>query len=180
MPVEGRATDVLAVRLEKAEQIDDVDRALRAHPGVKESVLLSGRGILAFWHVVSAEEGGIIGVIARHGGFPYDLVRVNHGIEQWTVGLSNREKAHAILADLKLKGEPRIVSLKAGGFPDFALTEAQARVLQAAISGGYYEFPRRTSPTKLARKLGIAKSTLLEHLQRAEAKIIISSEWLLH
>jgi predicted DNA binding protein len=45
-------------------------------------------------------------------------------------------------------------------------------VLTAAISSGYYEYPRRISATELADKLGYKRSTLIEYLRKAENKVI--------
>jgi hypothetical protein len=52
------------------------------------------------------------------------------------------------------------------------LTDKERLVLTAAFSSGYYEYPRKTSATELADKLGYSKSTLIEYLRKAENKII--------
>lgn len=51
------------------------------------------------------------------------------------------------------------------------LTARQATVLRAAVEDGYYEFPRRTSTAGLADRFDLARSTLEEHLRRAEGKL---------
>ena len=52
------------------------------------------------------------------------------------------------------------------------LTAIQRNVLTSAHSTGYFEVPRRITTESLADKLGIDKSTLSEHLRKAEKKVV--------
>ncbi len=52
------------------------------------------------------------------------------------------------------------------------LTERQKEILITAKTKGYYDNPRRISSKKLAQEFGISTSTLLEHLRKAEKKLI--------
>ncbi|WP_128692925.1 helix-turn-helix domain-containing protein [Methanoculleus taiwanensis] len=52
------------------------------------------------------------------------------------------------------------------------LTEQQRRVLLAAKRSGYYDYPRKTSGGGLAEELGVSKATAIEHLRRAESRIM--------
>lgn len=56
--------------------------------------------------------------------------------------------------------------------PTDRLTSRQREVMRHAYEAGYYEIPRRTSSETLATQLGIDKSTVLEHLQRAENNVV--------
>jgi len=53
-----------------------------------------------------------------------------------------------------------------------ALTNRQREVLRAAYLAGYYEWPRDTTAEQLAETLGIASSTLHQHLRRANRNIL--------
>ena len=53
-----------------------------------------------------------------------------------------------------------------------ALTERQREALTAAQRYGYYEYPRRISTEDLARKMGLTKTTLIEHLRKAENALV--------
>lgn len=52
------------------------------------------------------------------------------------------------------------------------LTTRQREAFLLARSWGYYEYPRETTARELAAELGISKTTLLEHLRKAEAKLL--------
>lgn len=53
-----------------------------------------------------------------------------------------------------------------------ALTIRQREVLETAYEMGYYEVPRRTSADRIARRLDLDRSTVTEHLQRAERNLL--------
>ncbi|HZY47271.1 MAG TPA: helix-turn-helix domain-containing protein [Candidatus Bathyarchaeia archaeon] len=54
------------------------------------------------------------------------------------------------------------------------LTEKQLKALVSAIENGYYEIPKRVTADELARKQGQPRSTLEEHIRKAESKIVMA------
>lgn len=52
------------------------------------------------------------------------------------------------------------------------LTQCQREVIDLARECGYYEWPREVSTRELADELDITKTTLLEHLRKAETKLL--------
>jgi predicted DNA binding protein len=56
--------------------------------------------------------------------------------------------------------------------PGGSLTERQREVLFEAVDRGYYDVPRETTLTEVADRVGIAKSTCSEVLQRVERTIV--------
>lgn len=52
------------------------------------------------------------------------------------------------------------------------LSPRQREALQLARARGYYEYPRATTTRALAAELDISKTTFLEHLRKAEAKLL--------
>jgi len=55
-----------------------------------------------------------------------------------------------------------------------ALTDRQLEVFRMAVELGYYEIPRRTTHEKIADHLGVAPSTVDEHLRKAESRVLQS------
>jgi hypothetical protein len=52
------------------------------------------------------------------------------------------------------------------------LTEKQQEVLIKAFKLGYYGVPRKITSEELAKKLGITDSTVVEHLRKAELRLL--------
>ena len=54
------------------------------------------------------------------------------------------------------------------------LTEKQMKAMLSAVEGGYYEVPKQITADDLARKQGQPRSTLEEHIRKAESKIVLA------
>ncbi len=52
------------------------------------------------------------------------------------------------------------------------LTEKQARALVAAIDNGYYNLPRGASAMEIARRMGVPRTSFVDHLRKAQNKLI--------
>jgi len=81
-----------------------------------------------------------------------------------------------ILHEARLrKLQYRLVSLGAADFvssPLDSLTEKQRVVLRTAHRLGYFEVPRRIDSRKLARALDLRAATVVEHLRKAEQRLL--------
>lgn len=62
------------------------------------------------------------------------------------------------------------------GSPGDRLSERQREAFRLARARGYYEYPRQITARDLAADLDISKTTFLEHLRKAEAKLLDAIE----
>ncbi|MDQ3968199.1 MAG: helix-turn-helix domain-containing protein [Thermoproteota archaeon] len=81
---------------------------------------------------------------------------------QYTDKLSNNSFKILGLTSIDTKGESLLSKL----------TSRQRQMLLTAYTLGYYDVPRRISSDDLSRHLNIDKSTVVEHLRKAERKLI--------
>jgi predicted DNA binding protein len=52
------------------------------------------------------------------------------------------------------------------------LTERQRQTMIAAFDHGYYDYPKKISGEELAKRINISKGTMMEHLRKAEGRIL--------
>jgi len=91
--------------------------------------------------------------------------------------VGSRIQVEKMLSRLEKAGMAfKIVSASEAKFtPDslfMSLTASRRRAMAEAYSSGYFDVPRKTDSKKLARSLGISKSTLSEELRKAEKYLL--------
>jgi len=52
------------------------------------------------------------------------------------------------------------------------LTDKQRDILIAAKKNGYYSYPRKINSKELSEKIGLSKPTVVQHLRKAEIRIV--------
>lgn len=126
-------------------------------------------------------------VLLEHGFIHSEPVRIENGREYWQVSFAGergeiepaldgvREDANA---DVTVE---RITAAGDAHRPERqrrldTLTPTQRKVFELAREEGYYEWPRGTSTRDLADELDVSKTTLLEHLRKAESKLLDPGE----
>lgn len=90
--------------------------------------------------------------------------------------IADNENVKKLLTNIKSWGVIKNISFQPATFFGYnilsCLTERQKEVLTAAKKNGYYDVPRKISTKELSQKLGISRSTTVEHLRKAEKRII--------
>ena len=104
---------------------------------------------------------------------PYGIDSKN-GLEFRIFGISS--SIRSFLEFVRVVMPPDTVSvqtIKNGSGKDYDfLTEKQREVLELAVRRGYYEDGSEVTLKQLADQLGIARSTIGEHLKRAESEVV--------
>ena len=104
---------------------------------------------------------------------PYGIDSKN-GLEFRIFGISS--SIRRFLESVRVVMPPDTISvqtIKNGSEKDYDfLTEKQREVLELAVRRGYYEDGSEVTLKQLAEQLGIARSTIGEHLKRAESEVV--------
>lgn len=91
--------------------------------------------------------------------------------------LGGPDELHALVKAAEAEGIRyrihRMEEMEAGrASPLGALTQQQRRVIRTAYDLGYFEQPKRVYAEDLARVLGLKKATVVEHLRKAEKRLL--------
>ena len=89
---------------------------------------------------------------------------------------ADNETIKKFLQYTEVLGEIKSIAFQPATFSEYnilsCLTERQKEVITTAKKSGYYELPRKTTTDDLSKKLGISAATTIEHLRKAENRII--------
>jgi len=105
-------------------------------------------------------------------------VLMEKGYEYWELGSWSRKKLMNFYDKVKKTAKIEILSIR-NAFPPILLsysipkmTDKQRIAFDTAAKNGYYFYPRKISVTRLAKIMKKPRSTIQEHLRKAEAKIM--------
>ena len=119
----------------------------------------------------------------QRGFVPEEEIRVHDGREYWTVIITeDRMEIGRRLDEIRaeMSAEVTVEGMKSPDTqttcdsPTAELSERQREVFKLAQQRGYYSWPREMSASELADEVDISKTTLLEHLRKAEVKLLSS------
>jgi len=127
------------------------------------------------------EQNSIYEPFISRGFVPDGTIEIRSGREYWPVVFDGERQAAQRQLDSIRDSMDAEISVRRVGTPDAGaragqspdvLTPRQREVLRFAFERGYYEWPREVDAKTLADELGIAKATMLEHLRKAEGKVL--------
>jgi len=156
------------------EALEKIVREVKASPLVKEA------------YIVETKKGKMIGSLLTSSVFCGTIMGSNafcrtclfqsrsrpDGTVEWTIAFTGREALTELLDRLK-DDKVEVKILKLASVADVeTLTSHQRSVVEIALDGGYFDYPRRITLRQLAKKVGVSASTVSEVLRRAEKKIL--------
>ena len=151
--------------------------SLVGNAGIAKVELLSrlndGAFLVYFEGRPTAAWGRLVASTGGHLHPPFELTPKAWRIS--VVGTSRQlDLFLAKLRSLRIRYGVRSVGVAEFGdqSPLSALTRRQRDVLSTAYRLGYYEVPRRADSARVARSLHLAKSTTVEHLRKAEKRLL--------
>ncbi len=90
--------------------------------------------------------------------------------------IGDQDNIKKFLDAIKLIGDAENISFKKGSFKEHnllsCLTEKQKEIVITAMKTGYYDYPKKINSETLSKRIGISKATLLEHLRKAEGRLL--------
>jgi hypothetical protein len=184
-----KSLELLYFLRQDPQEFAAISRVEFKDPNSKVEDLLAG-GLLVEAQVLEREKSGAFIVFLRSGpslssvlnsiglasGYLFPPMGIEDGKVKFTF-LGSEVQVKEFMQGMDTMGiRYRVVLLADAGFspvsPLNQLTEKQREVLLAAHKWGYYDIPRKITSESLADKLGLADSTVVEHLRKAEQRLI--------
>jgi predicted DNA binding protein len=177
----GEADDAVEQLVSEARESPLTDSVRELHPRLNNQLVsMPGRATRELL-VEYPDERSIYQPFVSRGFVPDETVDIRDGREYWTVVIdADRDEVQHRLDGIRSEMDAeievrRIISSEAVGSRNNeseGLSHRQTEVLRLACRRGYYEWPRQVTAADLAVELDISKATLLEHLRKAEAKVL--------
>jgi hypothetical protein len=90
--------------------------------------------------------------------------------------IGEAEELKKVVKGLNLFGTVKNISYHKPVYQDHnvlsILTDKQKEIIIAAKRFGYYDYPRKIDTAGLAAKVGVSKATVVEHLRKAEGRLM--------
>jgi len=150
----GNRVDEIGAALDASSEVTDLDR-------IEEDRL-----------AVTKHACGALPIIRENHGMLQGRDRVSGDQRVFDVIIYRREDLRNMIEELSAISTVRLGRLTPYLEPDSVLSERQSEVVTTALQRGYYEWPRDVDAETLADELGIAHSTFLEHLRKAERLLL--------
>lgn len=146
---------------------DDVAQVLREKDAIQSLECVSDTQLL-----VTKRSSGILPIIRENHGIFQKINQFDGTHRTFDIVVFERADLKEIVEGLRKLGTVRLGRLSPFTGPSSLLSSRQFEVLELAHEEGYFDWPRRTDAETLADQLDISHATFLEHLRKAEEKII--------
>lgn len=153
--------------IDAGEHRDAIAEVLREADSVESLEYIADSQLL-----IDKRSSGILPIIRENHGMLQELNQFDGTRRVFDFVVFNRADLKAIVDGLGELGSVRLRRLRPFGDPTSSLSARQAEVVELAYEAGYFEWPRHTDVETLADRLDISHATFLEHLRKAERKII--------
>ncbi len=156
-------------------RIDALLADIQHHPSLVELFVLSKDAQEALVNVKTRDSWLLASLIASEVVLRFP-VKVSwdgkHAVGTWTItGMRDRvDRLLTVLEEKHVHAELKSIQKIQSNQIQGTLTPRQAEILEVALKLGYFEFPRKITLTDLAKRVGIAKSTLSEIVRRISQK----------
>tara|TARA_Y100000310_G_scaffold341269_1_gene439903 strand:- start:1136 stop:1714 length:579 start_codon:yes stop_codon:yes gene_type:complete len=155
---------------DKFELIVSYLKKSKAYKMVKE--IERSEDVLLLLVIIDQGSNYVQNVIQKYNGFFIDLHTISGGYEYWHVGVINRSHISKMIDRLEKMGDLEVLHIGEVDFSHVLLSKQQKKVFLHSYKQGYYETPRKTTISKIAKELGLNSATVGEHLMKAENKVI--------
>ncbi|EMA36786.1 helix-turn-helix domain-containing protein [Halococcus hamelinensis] len=161
------AGDTIRFLIKADEHRDAIATYLHQSPAVDSLENVAKSQLL-----VTKRSSGIVPILRKNHGMLQQMSQFHGTVRVIDVIVYNRDDLKSIMEELQELGSVQLKQLKPFGDPASSLSSRQAEVLELAYNAGYYDWPRPTDAETLAGELDISHATFLEHLRKAERKIM--------
>jgi len=158
----------------------------RSFKDVKCVETIKGPGIQPFLYIVKRNYGVLraiakvkalkVGPVIVENGVKLFPIMIPNGMESKLIRLVKKYSPTRVRVSITKPSYLKHLELPLLSYPHYItflnLTEYEFQVLKEAYESGYFDWPKRTNLDKLAKSLGLSKTTVLEHIRKAERKIL--------
>lgn len=166
---EGKNVEGLIKSNYSSEDLEKLQEEFTAFEYVKAfNVLESGYAKI----VIDSAEFPLAQLIHTVGAFYIYPIRFFEGKEICTVVFENKQKLQTVLESLPYDWKIVRIGNVNLRFDLEELTPQQLKAVNLAIEKGYFEIPKKINLEELSKQMKLSRTTFLEHLRKAEKKIL--------
>jgi len=122
--------------------------------------------------LVKKRSSGALPIIREHGGMLLGVDEAFGTERVFDLLVFERNDVRNLTRAFEALGSPTVEKINPIPNSTAILSDRQDEVVRAALHAGYFDWPRKTDAVELADQLGISHPTMLEHLRKAEKKLI--------